>query len=63
MARYKDAIEWIVFNDDTTEIREGDLNEAESIVPVSVVLVADLWGKDVIEVVIDIRKLWEKQQR
>jgi hypothetical protein len=40
MARYKDAIQWMVANDDTEWCRNGD--------PLSVTacLVADLFGKD-----------------
>lgn len=64
MARYKDAIEWIALFDDTSEI-DNPFEEPEVLTlfaPVSVVLVADLFNKDVEEVITDIRKFLEKQR-
>jgi hypothetical protein len=56
MARYKDAIWWIVANDDTEF-----LNDEEPSLSVSAVLVADLFEKDDEVVLADLRKEKERQ--
>lgn len=42
MARYRDAIEWIVRNDDVSDIGEAD----DPLPTVTMALTADLFGKD-----------------
>jgi hypothetical protein len=50
MARYKDAINWIVDNDDT-----DFMHDEEPILSVTAVLVMDLWDKSEDQILRDIR--------
>lgn len=65
MARYRDAVEWIVQNDDTSEI-SNPFEEPATLAmfaPVTVVMVADLFNKDVEEVIVDVQKAIKRMQR
>lgn len=58
MARLKDAIDWIVDNDDTEWVHYSD-----PIPSVTACLVADLFDKDIEEITARIRKGLAKQSR
>ena len=51
MARYRDALHWIVENDDTVW-----LDDPDGCISVSAALVADLFGKDDHTVTVDLRR-------
>lgn len=53
MARYADAIEWIVQNDDNEWLEEDD---PVNFISVTACLIADVFGKDQQTVVADIQK-------
>lgn len=53
MARYQDAIAWIVYNDD---IEWLDEEKPESIISVTACLVADLFNKEHPVVIADLKK-------
>jgi hypothetical protein len=52
MARYKDVVAWIAYNDEPEWIEYEQLPDIASMI--SVALVADLWGKDVHDVARDV---------
>lgn len=58
MARYAEAIEWLAYNEDTSEIDNtyDEPSDVAGFAPVTVVMVADLFGKDIEQVIIDLRK-------
>ena len=56
-ASYKNAVAWIVANDDTEW-----LNDQEPIISVSAALVADLFGRDEPEIIADLRREQKRQQ-
>ena len=56
MARYKDAVRWIAWNDETTE----DCDEVLSSL-VSVCLIADIWGKTTATVALDVLRVRERE--
>lgn len=58
MARYRDAIDWIVWNDDTSW-----LTDAHGSTSVTAALVADLFGKDDATVARDLQRAVEKAER
>lgn len=60
MARYQDAIEWMVLNDDT-EIMHEDAEDPTLTVTAS--LVADLFQKSDEQVMADVRKRLRKENK
>lgn len=55
MAKYLDAIQWMVYNDDTEWVKD-----IEPIPSVTAYLVADMFGKHVDQVTLDIIKVEKK---
>lgn len=55
MAKYKDAVAWIAYNDETDLRMPDDLPTIQDLV--TVLLVADLWGKPQRKVAEDVLKL------
>lgn len=53
---YRAALQWLLDNDDCTW-----LGDEPCLPPVTVALVADIWGKPEAEVVGALRRLWETQ--
>ncbi len=56
MARYRDAIDWIAWNDDTDW-----LDDQRGCFSVTLALVADLFGKTTDEATADLRKACERR--
>jgi hypothetical protein len=50
--RYKEAVRWIAFNDETAELQIDSVAEQ-----ISVALVADIWGKERMKVAEDVMAL------
>lgn len=61
MARYRDAIQWIVIQDDTNWVDEPLADAAVPVLSVTAALVADLFGKTDVEVVKDIKKALRRE--
>lgn len=64
MARYAEAVEWIAMNDDTSEITNPFEEPAvlAAFAPVTVVMAADLFNKDIEEVIVDVQKFLKKNR-
>jgi hypothetical protein len=59
MPSYRDALEWIALNDDTSFMEDAD-----NVIPsVSVSFVADIWDKDVNKVIKDLRRVMNRLNR
>ena len=61
MAKYRDAIQWIVIQDDTHWVDEPLADAAVPVLSVAAALVADLFGKTDAEVVKDIKKALRRE--
>lgn len=59
MVTYTQAVRWVYENDDVSEITDTSVpvEEAALLAPVTVVMIANLWDKDVETVIKRIRKL------
>jgi hypothetical protein len=62
MARYQDALEWIIVEDDTEFLWEHD-NPVDVTLSVTASMVAGLWNKTAEQVVVDLRKCEEQLER
>lgn len=58
MARYKEAIEWMAYNDDT-----DFMDDEDSSMSVTASMVADLWGKTHDQLRKDLRKELDSMER
>ena len=63
MARYKEAIEWIAYNDDTEFLNDPYTRHDETHVSVSVALVADIFGKTRAQARADLVKQLKRMER
>lgn len=61
MARYKDAVDWIAYNDDTEWTRHG-LDDPSGWLSVTAALVADLFEKDPSVIRADIIKALKRKE-